>query len=178
MFSVDCVVAELPVARVTPCNFMQLRYAANAVLLGLLNPPAPPVWYFAQACSAVRNFGLLANPPAPAGGPLAPAGGPLAPAGGAPLDAPEGGELNPAPLGSLTPCWARQVVNAVVPDDEPEVDGTVVVVFVAEPLPQADSARLAPIMPRMTTGRIGCRNALRALEKFIGAFWRLLLKNS
>ena len=164
MFSVDLVVPGDPAARVTPCNFMQLRYAAKAVLLGLLNPPAPPDWYFAQACSAVWNFGLLANP-------LAPAGGPLAPAGGAPPDAPEGGELNPAPLGSLMPCWARQVVNAVVPTGEPELVGVVVVVvFVAELLPHAASARLAPIRPRMTMGRIGCRRVLRAWKKFIGAF--------
>jgi hypothetical protein len=169
--SVDFVVPGDPAARVIPCNFMQLRYAANAVLLGLLNPPTPPVWYFAQAFSAVWNFGLLANPPAPAGGPLAPAGGPLAPVGGTPPEAPEGGEPNPPPLGSLTPCWARQDVNAVVPADELEPLGVVVfVVFVAELLPHAASARLAPIMPRMTTGRIGCRKALRTSVKFIGAF--------
>ncbi len=151
----DFVVPGEPAARVTPCSFMQLRYAANAVLLGPLNPPVPPVWYFAQACSADWNFGLLPNP-------LAPAGGPPVPAGGAPPDAPEGGELNPAPLGSLTPCWARQVVNAVVPADELEpLAVVVVVVFVAELLPHAASARLAPIMPRITTGRLECRRVLR-----------------
>lgn len=167
---VDCVDPGDVTARLTPCNFMQLRYAANAVLLGLLKPPAPPVWYFAQAFRAAWNLGLPAKPPAPAGGPLAPAGGPLAPAGGAAED-PDGGAPKPPPLGRLTPCSARQVVNADVPADEPELVGdVVVVVFVAELLPHAASARLEPIRPRMTTGRTGRRRAMRTLLNSIGAF--------
>ncbi len=155
VLTVDGVEPGDPTARLTPCNFMQLRYAANAVLLGLLKPPAPPVWYFAQAFRAAWNLGLLAKPPAPAGGPLAPAGG-------AAPEAPDGGVPKPPPLGRLIPCCARQVVNADVPADEPELVGeVVVVVFVAELLPHAASVRLEPIRPRMTMGRTGRRRAMR-----------------
>ena len=112
----------LKLPMVTPCNFMQLRYEANAELFAPAPPPAPFGWRLAQAWMAFWNFELPPAAPAPGGGfPLRSRG--RSPAGrGVPLNPPEGGPPPLAPFGKVTPCLERHDWNADVervPLDEP-----------------------------------------------------------
>jgi hypothetical protein len=139
---------------VTPCNFMQLRYEANAELLAPAPPLAPFGWRLAQAWMAFWNLELPPNPPAPDGGfPPAPAGG-APPDGGVPLNPPDGGPPPLAPFGKVTPCLVRHDWNADVErepvDDPPEV-------VEEAPLLPPHAAIRAPetASPRIRTSRIG-----------------------
>ena len=146
---------------VTPCNFMQLRYEANAELFAPAPPPAPLGWRLAHAWIAFWNLELPPKAPAPAGGfPPAPVGG-APPDGGVPLNPPEGGPPPLAPFGKVTPCFDRHDWNADV--ERVPVDDPLEVVDEAPLLlPHAAIRTPEAANPSTRTRRIGaCHGRLR-----------------
>jgi hypothetical protein len=138
-------------AIVTPCSVMQFRNAANAVELAPDAPPKPPPpnepagRRLAHALKAALALGFEPKPP-PGGVPPAPGAPPAPPVGR-------------FPVGAVTPCDFRQLVNAALDAEDFDVadfaaEGLVVDVVPLDDealLPQAAKTTPARAMPSVTT---------------------------
>lgn len=144
-------------AIVTPCSVMQLRNAASAVELAPVPPPKPPPApppkppndplgrRLAHALNAALDLEFVENPPA----------GGVPPAPGAP-PAPPVGRL---PVGAVTPCDFKQLINAALDAEDFVVEDLVaedLVVVVVLPvdealLPHAANSTPATAMPSVVT---------------------------
>ena len=146
-------------AIVTPCSVMQFRNAANAVELAPDAPPKPPPppnepagRRLAHALNAALALEFEPNPPA----------GGVPPGPGVP-PAPPVGRL---PVGAVTPCDFRQLVNAALDAEDFDVEDFAAAGLVVDVVPLDDEA-LLPQAAKTTPARAMPRVATTA-ERYLG----------